>query len=747
MGTTTTTTTINSPKPMFDLKSELSKKFNTDKSSHSQLFPNPVSTNNTPTSTSTDNSYTIKNYANLSQPTNAFENFKKLVSSIGVNLGGSLGNFAPYINGNYIILMEHGAWTKVTPNNFDIAKGMVSTISESSNTHTSSFLDGLNEIKNQQTFVTLATDVALPEPIKEFIMVSSRNPALTIYDKDTVLTDFSISYLDNYDLNLIQYYEVWHKFIEFYKRGYIWYNDKGRKRQSYIEANCGNSKFSKYFYSLPYLNNLYILAFDMDMNIRAAFLIPGIKPTSMPLKQILGNRGQNRMTTYSIQHKSTGQLIYKFYKNSEHFFKEANQKSENDNSTSVPNEFNLAAKIVNLFDSTSSENIKNTGSTKTNSNDCKASFANGSSTKPIPTTLDELREALKNCKNQATEDKTYCAKIKDRLQAKLAAEGIQLGQNFNTSEMENKIKEFKEKYAENEKKRLASLAKIEAVSKNIDNMIKDYEDEKDDIAEEMREKNCSNDSTIEGCESLQTKMTELTEKIDKLKNFKEKIKRSDKDGTVDPDFIMGLDADYEKVADVFTDTFPMVQASKKAISPNSKSDRENPVSKINKFFTDNKIDSDSPPLLSNDGTEVKDLTTQVLVNGKLQTIKINGSGNNSIKVTGNQVYAVLYEVLLAQGHTKKQIEEAIEVKRDGQGNIVDIKDTGKGIFNLPERVNEQLTVSIAKLLVTHPEYFGESEIKSNTKPPIPVKKGKYLAINSANKEAIEALNEIYEAHN
>jgi len=225
---------------------------------------------------------------------------RNLYLSLTINLGK---DWHPYVNGRYMIFMVHGPWVN-----------QIASLKENYNISTTT-IDFFNELINKKDFNYLfpriATDIDLPQLNNEYISVSTRNQSITYFLRQSLLPDFSISYIeDQQSLSIIQYHDAWFKAIELYRRGLI--------STSVNTGQNQNKRPSPYFYSVPYLNGIWILIFDISLNIRGLIYLIGVKPVNHPLKEFLGNRSNSKMTVYNIQYKTTN-MYYEFFKNTEDF--------------------------------------------------------------------------------------------------------------------------------------------------------------------------------------------------------------------------------------------------------------------------------------------------------------------------------------------------------------------------------------------------------------------------------------------
>ena len=275
------------------------------------------------------------NKKNLNESDNDI-GFEKKLNNLLQNAGVDLGKIiSPYINGYYLIFMQTGEWGyNISINDQDqlsvlnfkdffnarkINKNSI--LSDIKNPDTKKYLDANQD--NEKNFDTvtiplLATDITLPEPSKEYTNVSSRSQSITAYHKEILLPDFSISYIENQNLDVIRYHEMWHKTIELYRRG---------KAITIDSMQRSNDIIKSYFYSVPYVNNIWVLTLDINFQIKALMSIIGAKPVNMPLSSFLGNRSSPKMTVYNINYKASN-MFYQFYKDTRDFVKKS-KNSEN----------------------------------------------------------------------------------------------------------------------------------------------------------------------------------------------------------------------------------------------------------------------------------------------------------------------------------------------------------------------------------------------------------------------------------
>ena len=287
---------------------------------------------------------------------------KELYLNMSINLGK---NWHPYVNGRYMIFMNHGPWTNditsLSSNNYTISPSTIEFIKSVNNKMSFNFL-----------LPKIATDIDLPQMNNEFMSVSTRNQSITYFTRQTLMPDFSISYIeDQQSLSIIQYHDAWFKALELYRRGVLASNNSINKSTS-----SSTTRKNPYFYDVPYLNSIWVLIFDIAFNIRGLIYLIGVKPVNHPLKEFLGNRSSSKMTVYNIQYKTTN-MYYEFFNNTEDFISKLDSKSSTNNSILIQQ---FKTDMLKLF--TTNTNTSNIGknidlsNTKTTYNNTQSKINN-----------------------------------------------------------------------------------------------------------------------------------------------------------------------------------------------------------------------------------------------------------------------------------------------------------------------------------------------------------------------------------
>jgi hypothetical protein len=71
------------------------------------------------------------------------------------------------------------------------------------------------------------------------------------------------------------------------------------------------------FLDMPFTNAIWVTVFEpFTTNIQLLIKLIGVMPVNIPLKQIIGNRSQSKMTVLNMQYKAAD-MFYKFYNGTE----------------------------------------------------------------------------------------------------------------------------------------------------------------------------------------------------------------------------------------------------------------------------------------------------------------------------------------------------------------------------------------------------------------------------------------------
>ena len=228
-------------------------------------------------------------------------NSKGLHESPGLNYGAFAENVAnqlinepkfswsPHIGGWYYVNMVPGTWKDDFLNdNSDISK-----YTELSN----GGKDLMRTIQTQMGHLIKEID-----PTKlgiDYETISGRTRNIHVPTKLMSSGDFSITYKENWNLDIFRYHEAWYNYIQAYRKGYIKTKTKPADDDFFID--------------IPYLNAVWIAIFKpRTFKLAGLVKIMGVSPLELPLKDIIGERSNHQLTTFSLSYKAVD-TITKFY--------------------------------------------------------------------------------------------------------------------------------------------------------------------------------------------------------------------------------------------------------------------------------------------------------------------------------------------------------------------------------------------------------------------------------------------------
>lgn len=238
-----------------------------------------------------------KNHSETETVKNILYNWHKSVTT-----GIKYQNFSPHVNGFYMVFMQHGTWYEHYKSYVNTAANGTATMSKYTEPDTDF----------RKIYPVLATDIDLPDIVKEYTGVSSRLRNSNVMSREYFVSDFNISYIENDNLDIAKYHEAWHKYMTLLKTGEI---------TSGSISDCSTQALnSSYFIDVPYANAIWVAVFKpFTSDIQLLVKILGVMPQNMPLKQLIGNRSGSKMTTLNMTYKSAD-MYYKFYDGTEQVY-------------------------------------------------------------------------------------------------------------------------------------------------------------------------------------------------------------------------------------------------------------------------------------------------------------------------------------------------------------------------------------------------------------------------------------------
>jgi hypothetical protein len=209
----------------------------------------------------------------------------KLLKDVSLNYK----QFTPHVNGNYHITMVGGTWKD------SIKEEDIDAYGEFSQTKDT--MKALNK-KFHKTIGTLATDIDIPQLSLEYDSISGKSRSLNYVSRVNYASDFSINYIDDSELTCFGYHELWYKYIDALKKGYI-----------NFEASTHKEDTSKFF-EVPNFNAVWVAIFKpFTTEINVLIKILGVSPINIPFKQIIGDRSKSSLTTLNINYKSNDMVF------------------------------------------------------------------------------------------------------------------------------------------------------------------------------------------------------------------------------------------------------------------------------------------------------------------------------------------------------------------------------------------------------------------------------------------------------
>ncbi len=232
-------------------------------------------------------------------------------------------NFTPHVNGFYMVWMVHGTWYDNYLNHlkygtdenggfnpYAAGDSNARTLPNISDSPYKRVLDithaSMGPSTKNNSFNMLATDIDIPDITEEYLSVSSRLRNSFVPSRNYFVSDFSISYIENINLEVIRYHEAWHKYLELLKRGEI--------KMYENEAECRAADDGRdIFLDMPFSNAVWVAVFHpFTTDIQLLIKLIGVMPVTMPLKQVVGNRSASKLTVLNMQYKAAD-IHYKFY--------------------------------------------------------------------------------------------------------------------------------------------------------------------------------------------------------------------------------------------------------------------------------------------------------------------------------------------------------------------------------------------------------------------------------------------------
>jgi hypothetical protein len=186
----------------------------------------------------------------------------------------------PFVNGYYYIHVQNGNWIK----NYNSHITSTQIITNKNNP------EDLKKIGQNMGKYIFQTE--LPNIMLETETVSGRLKNVNYATKLQLTGDFSISYHDNYKLDVNNYHNAWLKYIDLLRRGDINLLD---------EVNYNDTDP---FFEVPYFNAIWVIIFIPMTTIPIAiFKLMGVMPINTTHQQLLGDRGSPTIGLFNQSYK------------------------------------------------------------------------------------------------------------------------------------------------------------------------------------------------------------------------------------------------------------------------------------------------------------------------------------------------------------------------------------------------------------------------------------------------------------
>jgi hypothetical protein len=211
-----------------------------------------------------------------------------------------LYNYSPDINGYTLLFMVPPDLSGLSFNQTDPRTGDFNYNSDSD-----SFIkmDGVRSSLNEVSkFVTFsAVDFTMPQEQLNVEKISSRSGAIPYATEFTTSEQLSVTYIDDSDLTIYKFHQIWMHYIWDVLEGKIRpsdaYLNSEKEYDTVNTAPSGNYQGGNY-HGIDYAASFYVVKYKPDMN-RITYIgkCIGVFPQSLPSKELVGQRTTNELTT------------------------------------------------------------------------------------------------------------------------------------------------------------------------------------------------------------------------------------------------------------------------------------------------------------------------------------------------------------------------------------------------------------------------------------------------------------------
>lgn len=229
---------------------------------------------------------TIANKTNMPTDYHTFVN--KIVKQLVID---PRQHWVPHVSGWYYVNMVGGTWEK----------SVVSTIQDETNDYKEFSIGAADLFKKFKPEIGhLIKDIQPPQLNIDYDNISGRLRNISLATKTSMTQEFSIIWKDTSDAIVFKYHELWHDYIDAHKKGFIKSGVKYDK--------------DSYFVDIPYFNAVWVAILKpFTYELLGLVKLMGVTPSNpIPLQDILGQRGQNQLTTYTINYKVVDCIVQMF---------------------------------------------------------------------------------------------------------------------------------------------------------------------------------------------------------------------------------------------------------------------------------------------------------------------------------------------------------------------------------------------------------------------------------------------------
>lgn len=193
-------------------------------------------------------------------------------------------NIIPHVNGWYYIGMVGGTWTD------HIKNKIMEEYHE--------FSPGAEKLLSEFPYKmgNLIKDIEPPQLNIEYETISGRMRNINIATRILPTAEFSMNWQEISNLDVLKYHEIWRDYIDAHRKGFI--------------PSTSIYKDDDIFIDTPYFNAVWVAIFKpFTFELSALIKLMGVAPTNLPIKEMIGQRGNAQATTYNISYKVIDAIV------------------------------------------------------------------------------------------------------------------------------------------------------------------------------------------------------------------------------------------------------------------------------------------------------------------------------------------------------------------------------------------------------------------------------------------------------